>query len=105
MSNPALEHPAPDYPAADCVVDASVAIKLFLAEPLSDKATALFARLSLNPPPVFHVPDLFYIECANILWKSIKRLGIPSDQAQLALARLKALSFQAMALSDLVDDA
>ncbi len=41
-----------------CVVDASVAIKLYLAEPLAAEAYALFACLA-DPTTVFHVPDLF----------------------------------------------
>jgi predicted nucleic acid-binding protein len=92
-------------PTTDYVIDASVAIKLFLAEPLSDKAVSLFARLTLDPPPMFHVPELFYIECANILWKSIKRMGLPENQAVLALARLKALPLRAITMSSLAEEA
>jgi len=33
-----------------CVVDASVGIKLFVDEPLSDQAHALFAKLTEDPP-------------------------------------------------------
>jgi predicted nucleic acid-binding protein len=51
-----------------CVVDASVAVKLYLAEPLATEAIALFGLLTA-PVTVFHVPDLFYVECANIFWK------------------------------------
>jgi hypothetical protein len=36
--------------AIACVGDASVGIKLFLAEELSDRADALFARLAADPP-------------------------------------------------------
>jgi len=66
-----------------CVVDASVGIKLFVSEPLSDKAQALFNRLASDLPADLHVPDLFYIECANILWKYSRRFGrpYPRDQA------------------------
>ena len=53
----------------DCVVDASAGIKLFLDEPLSERADTLFDHLSDDPPARFHVPDLFFVECANILWK------------------------------------
>ncbi len=55
-----------------CVVDASVAIKLFLAEPLSSEAHALFACLATSSS-TFHVPDLLYAECGNILWKHVQR--------------------------------
>jgi predicted nucleic acid-binding protein len=54
-----------------CVVDASVAIKLCLAEPRAAEAHALFACLA-DPTTVFHVPDLFYIKDANILWKQVQ---------------------------------
>lgn len=52
----------------DCVVDASIGIKLFLVEPLSDEAHALIAGLTSDLPARLRVPDLFYIECTNILW-------------------------------------
>lgn len=90
---------------SDWVVDASVAIKLFLAEPLSEKAFELFQQLSQNAPPQFHVPDLFYIECANILWKHTKRYGLRPDQARLALTRLYSLPLQVTLMSNLADDA
>ena len=51
------------------VVDASVGIKLFVAEPLGEQADALFGLLAADPPAYLFVPDLFYIGCANILWK------------------------------------
>jgi predicted nucleic acid-binding protein len=89
----------------DYVIDASVAIKLFLVEPLSDRATSLFACLSLDPSPTYYVPDLFYIECANILWKSAKRIGYPETQAQLAIARLKALPLKSITMSSLAEEA
>ena len=46
----------------DCVVDASVGIKLFLVEDLSEQADALFDHLADQPPARFYVPDLFFIE-------------------------------------------
>jgi hypothetical protein len=44
------------------VVDARVGIKLFLVEPPSDRADALFDGLTATPPAHFFVPDLFFIE-------------------------------------------
>ena len=72
----------------DCVVDASLGIKLFLVEPLSDQADALFGHLDDDPPSRFYVPDLFFIECANILWKYVHRFGYPSHAAQQDIADL-----------------
>jgi hypothetical protein len=77
------------------VVDASVAIKLFINERFSDQAEALFGILEADPPGRIHVPDLFFIECTNILWKHIKRFGYPEDKAHGDLAALKALSLYA----------
>jgi predicted nucleic acid-binding protein len=75
-----------------CVIDASVGIKLFLEEDMTDKADALFARLATDPLARFHVPDLFYIECGNILWRHCRRYGYPIDQAREALDDLRALA-------------
>lgn len=54
-----------------CVVDASVGIKQFIPDPLTPKVNQLFAHLS-NPQTEIFVPDLFYIECGNILWKYVR---------------------------------
>lgn len=77
------------------VIDASVAIKLFINEPLSDKADRLFAHLTADPPALLAVPDLFYIECANILWKHVSRYGYPAASAEQDLQDLGKLSLQA----------
>jgi predicted nucleic acid-binding protein len=51
------------------VVDASVAVKLFVTETDSAAAERLIAQLTTRPAAEIHVPDLLYIECANTLWK------------------------------------
>lgn len=88
-----------------CVVDASVGIKLFLAEALSDRADALFLHLAADPPAQIFVPDSFYIECANILWKHMRRSGYPSDQARKALGDLSALALRSVPTVELMKDA
>jgi predicted nucleic acid-binding protein len=70
------------------VVDASTAVKLYLAEPLAAEAAALFALLSSNPPADFHVPDLFYVECANIFWKQVRKGTLTAAEAALYDANL-----------------
>ena len=55
----------------ECVVDSSVSIKQFIPDPLSSKVKQLFSLLNLTNTKFF-VPDLFYIESTNILWKYIK---------------------------------
>jgi hypothetical protein len=51
------------------VLDASVGIKLFIDEEFSDKVQRLFSGLAEDPEAEIYVPDLYYIECANILLK------------------------------------
>ena len=86
----------------DCVVDASVGIKLFLAEEGSDAADALFAQLAQSPPARFYVPDLFYSECANILWKYVRYYGYPAGNARQDVADLLALRLQTVSTADVL---
>ena len=88
-----------------CVVDASVGVKLFLDESLSDEAHELFAHLADDPPAGLHVPDLFYIECANILWKHHQRLGLPAGQAREFMSQLGLLALQSTPTAELVSEA
>ncbi len=88
-----------------CVVDASVGVKLFLDEGLSDEAHGLFAHLADDPPARLHVPDLFYIECANILWKHNRRLGLPAGQAREFMSQLELLALQNTPTAELVSEA
>lgn len=64
------------------VVDASVAVKWVVAEGGSDSAERL-----LDHPLV--VPDLLFAECANILWKKIRRRELTLEQAELAAQGLE----------------
>ena len=88
-----------------CVVDASVGVKLFVQEPFSDQVMALFSRLSDDPPAELYIPDLFYIECANILLKYTRRYGRPLADAQADLADLHLLSLISTSTADLMEEA
>ena len=94
-----------DEVALRCVVDASVAIKLFVNEPWSNEAHALFNHLAADPLARFYVPDLFYVECANILWKYVRRFGLPSEAAHDNLVQLSELMLQSIPTFDLMIDA
>jgi predicted nucleic acid-binding protein len=89
----------------DCVVDASVGIKLFLVEPLSDQADALFDHLTNSPPARFYVPDLFFIECTNILWKYVNFYDYPSETAEQDLADLIQLPLRVVSTVELAEEA
>jgi predicted nucleic acid-binding protein len=89
----------------DCVIDASVGLKLFLAEELSEVADRLFSRLTADPPAHFYVPDLFYVECADILWKYTRRFGYPADNARQDVGDLQALALHTVSIADLLSPA
>ena len=60
------------------VVDASVAIKWVVEEEGSEAATTLlYARHDLC------APDLLMPECANILWKKVRRGEVSAEEAEL----------------------
>lgn len=87
------------------VIDASVGIKLFLIEEGTAQANQLFQLLSREISPRFFVPDLFYIECANILWKYVSRFAYPLQKAQQDLKDLLDLAIYNISTVDLVVDA
>ena len=87
------------------VVDASVGIKLFIDEPLSDIAHALFKKLIDDPPAELFVPDLFYIECTNILLKYMRRFGRSLEDSSADLADLSLLAIKSTPTIELMEDA
>jgi predicted nucleic acid-binding protein len=87
-----------------CVVDASVAIKKFIIEPLTPKVDQLFDHLN-DPNSRLYIPDLFYIECTNIVWKYIRAGLYDSAEAQANLADLQFLRFTSTRTVDLMMEA
>jgi len=73
------------------VVDASAGIKLILEEPHTAIMRQYFDRLFDTPPVTIHVPDLFFAECANILWKTVRRGDSTLMDSQRSLAFLSTL--------------
>lgn len=86
------------------VIDSNICIKLFIPDVLSAKADALFLNLQ-NPETQFFVPDLFYIEFANVLWKYIRAGQYTSEQSEIAIQRTQALPLRITPTKDLVLDA
>ncbi len=65
------------------VIDASVGIKWFVPEEYEEQAELLLAgTYSLL------VPDLFYVEITNILWKRVRQNEIPESIARNILLAL-----------------
>jgi predicted nucleic acid-binding protein len=87
------------------VIDASVGIKLFVPEDGSQQADRLFDRLSEDPPASFFVPDLFFIECTNILWKYVRRFGYPVENARQDIGDLQSLALHGIPTAGLASEA
>ena len=83
------------------VVDASVVVKLYLPEELSDVTEALFEAPGTKS---FFVPDIFYCECANIFWKNVRRLKIQPVNAQSNLRGLMDLIIFPVSSTELLYD-
>jgi predicted nucleic acid-binding protein len=66
------------------IIDASVALKWVLHDADSDKAIALLTSDSLA------APELFWVECANVLWAKARRGQIGAGDARAALAAIDA---------------
>jgi predicted nucleic acid-binding protein len=86
----------------DCVVDASVAIKLFVLEESTGQADTLLEQLASDPPARFYVPDLLFIECSNILWKYVRNYGYLAENARQDVADLQALALRSVSTADLL---
>lgn len=75
------------------ITDASVAIKWFLPEIHAEAARRLIEGSHFAGNQRLQVPDLFFAEVGNILWKHIRRVEMTPEQAQLILSALIALPF------------
>lgn len=73
------------------VVDASVAAKWFLpgnGETLAEEAFRLLRRYAKGEIRLL-VPDLFWAELGNLLWKAVRQGRCTKTAAEVALASLK----------------
>ncbi len=86
------------------ILDAIVGVKTRVAEPLSDKATAVLRALH-DGLLTIGVPDLFFVECANVLWKYVRRLGYSAKMAQSDIAQLLNLPLVVTPTQDLAAEA
>lgn len=75
-----------------CVIDANVALKLFLVQIDSDRADALFNYLGTDPNTRFYVPDFFYVECVAILANYARMKKRSPAQAKADMVNLQSLS-------------
>lgn len=86
------------------VVDASVAVKWCLPsvrQELAAEAEELLAS-SRREEVRFLVPDLFWIELANALWKALRRNEISSSHAASAMSFMRDLGIATLHSMDIV---
>ena len=89
------------------VVDASVAVKWCLParrEDLVAQAEELLASCRRDEIR-FLVPDLFWVELANALWKAARRGEISADNANSAISLVRDLGMATVPSLDLVPQA
>jgi predicted nucleic acid-binding protein len=97
--------PSAETPRLDCVVDASVATRLFIQENGSSEADRLFAGLSLEPPAFMAVPDLFFSEVAGVLWKYTRNYVLSPADARQDVLDLLCLGLHSYSTADLLQPA
>ena len=89
------------------VLDASVAAKWYLPhgdEPLAEEALALL-RQHATGNIEFLVPDLFWAEFGNILWKCVRTDRVSAKSASDALTGILEYGFPTVGAAELVEDA
>jgi predicted nucleic acid-binding protein len=86
------------------VIDASVAAKWFLPdEPFSAEALELLRRATAGTTD-FIVPDLFFSECGNILWKAARRKRLSVDETVAAIQIIEELQPLTVPAAGLLED-
>jgi predicted nucleic acid-binding protein len=76
---------------SDLVIDASVAVKWVIDEVGTTEALALRGR-------ALAAPDLLIAECANILWKKVRRNEFSEQEAVFAAGLLARADIELMAM-------
>ena len=89
------------------VLDAGIAAKWFLpsgGEPLAEQAVRLLQRYASDEVR-FIVPDLFWTEFGNILWKAVRQGRIPGPSASLAISQMQRHKLVTIPSAALLEDA
>jgi predicted nucleic acid-binding protein len=83
------------------VVDSSVAIKWFFAEPYSSEAGILLKEYK-SGTVLLLAPDLIYAEVGNVVWKKQRFQGISVADAQDVIEGFQSLSLVVTSSADLL---
>jgi predicted nucleic acid-binding protein len=74
------------------VVDSSVVVKWFVAEPYSEHAHHVLEGYQ-NGTLELYVPDLLFAEVANVIWKKHRVQGLSKEDAQQIIETFRQLNF------------
>lgn len=77
------------------LIDASVAVKMVIAEAGSAEARRLIRHRLV-------APDLLFPDCANIIWKAVRRGELDPPQGELACQALLSIPFEVHPSRDLL---
>jgi predicted nucleic acid-binding protein len=86
---------------SDFVIDSGVAIKWYVPENYEAEA-----KRFLDPAYTLHVPELFYPEFGNVLWKKARLLKFPEisvDEGRRILQLLRAISLTVHPMAPLLE--
>ena len=86
------------------VVDSSVVIKGFVAEPYSSEARRLLNEYEMGTLALL-APDLLYAEIGNIVWKKQRFQGLAASDARSIIEAFRMLTFSLTSSATLLDDA
>jgi predicted nucleic acid-binding protein len=89
------------------VLDASVAIKWAMPlarEPLTDESVRLLKRY-VDSELEFIVPDVFWAEIGNVLWKGARQRRWRQDEAEAVAADMRARDFATVSSARLLPEA
>jgi predicted nucleic acid-binding protein len=81
------------------VIDASIAVKWVVEE------EGTLAALSLRGQAKLIAPELLVAECANILWKKVRRSELSIDEALLAARLLQGSDLELLPTRSLLEEA
>lgn len=84
-----------------CVMDASVLMKYFVPEAETTFVRNMLHRIFADEAAVIAVPDLLFIECANVLWKKVQRQQMSVSLAEESLHDLAELGLSVTRMQDL----
>ncbi len=85
------------------VVDASVVMANFLAEPETPYAQALFRDFMVNQNHSLILPEFGKLECANVIWKHVRLYGLAQSQGELLIRELIQYPFRLFSVEGLYE--